>query len=151
GKIHGNGSLALTAGTLKNHQGDILIAGKKASQINIAKAFDNSQGKLVTAADTTIKANRLDNTGGALQVARAGTLNATIAKNLINRNGGQITATGPAKLHIGALDNRKGTIYTEKGLALNTNGSLINDNGTLVATKNLQLAAQTFSNRDDGL
>ncbi|PXV53624.1 filamentous hemagglutinin family N-terminal domain-containing protein [Dyella jiangningensis] len=139
--VNDNGALQLGAGALINTGGHLTANGNGATDITVARLFDNTRGELTVMGATTIHGGTLVNQGGTLQVGNGAALRIQANGLLDNSAKGNITSTGDLTVNASMLDNTGGGIWhTGQGTAavtantLNGQGGTIASEGALVLT-----------------
>ncbi|WP_338483190.1 filamentous hemagglutinin N-terminal domain-containing protein [Pseudomonas trivialis] len=162
GRLTARQSTQLTAGNLDNRNGKLVatdlvvgsgaldnsdgtVQGDHALTITSA-ALTNLRGTLAAGSAFDLTAASLDNSAGKLTTD--GTLSAAIAGQLLNQ-AGLFAAKGDARLRLGSLDNRQGTLLADT-LTLQVAGSLNNQQGNLRGNARLGLNAGQVDNSEGG-
>jgi filamentous hemagglutinin len=165
GTLAGNGSVALSASSLRNQAGGTIGAGA-ALDLNVTQELDNT-GKISAGAELNMDqaGARIANSGGmvaagalalhAAAIANDGGQIATLSgagialssESTLSNRAGLIAAAGDASLGAqGAFDNTQGQVQTPGHLRVSVGGALTNVGGTLetvgaASTLTLQAAA----------
>ena len=118
------GNLQLTANTLNNQAGTIILTNKaKDSFINVQQQLNNADGRIASQNQTMkIKAGDIDNTTG------------------------DIFSDNELKLNANQLTNEKGVLASKANILLNISGKLNNQSGLVSSEKNLTISADTLDN-----
>ncbi|WP_426126630.1 filamentous hemagglutinin N-terminal domain-containing protein [Pseudomonas sp. DWP1b1] len=160
GRILSAGSLEVTAGQLLNQKGQLLatdatlavgslanddgqIQGDNALSIK-GSAISNLRGAIGAGKNLDVTSAMFDNTAG--KVISDGLLTTVIASQLLNQTD-LFASKGDARLSLGSLDNRQGTVVASTNLNLQLNGVLNNQHGTLRGDNRLDLNAGHVDNR----
>ncbi|WP_341870116.1 filamentous hemagglutinin N-terminal domain-containing protein [Pseudomonas petroselini] len=133
----------LTVGSLDNNDGQIQ---SDRSLLVKSETLTNHRGSLVAGTHLDVTGTTLDNTEGKL--TSDGSLIAAIASHLLNQTG-LFAAKGDARLSLGSLDNRQGTVVANN-LDVQLNGLLNNQHGTLRGEARLDLKAGQVDNSEGG-
>ncbi|WDU64501.1 filamentous hemagglutinin N-terminal domain-containing protein [Pseudomonas poae] len=134
---------ALTLGSLDNNDGQ--IQGDLSLSV-MSDTLTNHRGSLAAGTRLDVTSAILDNTEGKL--TSDGSLTAAIAGHLLNQTG-LFAAKGDARLTLGSLDNRQGTVVAHN-LGLQLTGPLNNQHGTLRGEARLDLKAGQVDNSEGG-
>ncbi|MDR1647659.1 MAG: filamentous hemagglutinin N-terminal domain-containing protein, partial [Zoogloeaceae bacterium] len=148
GQITGNSALSVgVAGKLDNGQG--VISGQTAVTVTAGGDLANADGRIIAGGDLKIRADAVDNAGGAL-AAVAGELDLATLGAVDNAKG-RIEAGGALTLDTrgGALDNREGGIVGQDALRLLA-GAVDNRGGRIEATGILDIVADSIDNHQGG-
>lgn len=138
--INSSGTLDITSGAFDNRAGAVF--GKEAITVNASSVDNSGGGSLQGAGDLILRAQTLNNVGGAISVGR----NADIAlPGALDNRSGLVAATGTLTVQAASVDNRN-TLSAPNGPALGlqgnqlqvTTGSLDNQQGQVLAD-NLKL------------
>lgn len=163
GRILSAGSLGVTASQLLNQNGQLLateatlavgslgnddgqIQGDNALSIK-GSAISNLRGTIAAGKRLDVTSAMFDNTAG--KVISDGLLTTVIASQLLNQTG-LFASKGDARLTLGSLDNRQGTVVANTNLNLQLNGVLNNQHGTLRGDNRLDLNAGHVDNSVGG-
>ncbi|NWC87108.1 two-partner secretion domain-containing protein [Pseudomonas reactans] len=163
GRILSAGSLGVTASQLLNQNGQLLateatlavgslgnddgqIQGDNALSIK-GSAISNLRGTIAAGKRLDVTSAVFDNTAG--KVISDGLLTTVIASQLLNQTG-LFASKGDARLTLGSLDNRQGTVVANTNLNLQLNGVLNNQHGTLHGDNRLDLNAGHVDNSVGG-
>ncbi|BDU09884.1 hypothetical protein PRtIB026_A33380 [Pseudomonas sp. RtIB026] len=142
GEISSAKAFALAATTLDNSNGKLL--GQQGLTLVVERALTSVKGQ-IAAASLSVQAQRLDNSGGA--VTSRGDLTLDIDGQLINREGGQISASRQLNVTSKGLDNQGGKLLAASHLALTSAGTLDNGgNGLINSLDSLTLGAAALRN-----
>lgn len=133
----------LTVGSLDNNDGQ--IQGDRSLLVK-SETLTNQRGSLAARTRLDVTSSTLDNTEGKL--TSDGSLTAAIAGQLLNQTG-LFAAKGDARLNLGSLDNRQGTVVANN-LDVQLNGLLNNQHGTLRGEARLDLQAGQVDNSEGG-
>ncbi|WP_309903626.1 DUF637 domain-containing protein [Variovorax soli] len=165
GKLNA-GQLNLNVSNLANTQGgEIVQTGTGAMNLVTSGTIDNSGGRIATNGQgLTLRATGIDNPGGKIEHAGAGTL--TIAGGSYSGAHGEIIGSGALiadvagsfnqdggstsarqiNVHAASLSNDAGRITAAEDLSAIVTGAASNRSGTLAANGNTTLNAASFDN-----
>ncbi|WP_246182668.1 hemagglutinin repeat-containing protein [Pandoraea pneumonica] len=166
GQIGTNGDLQLAAESLENDRGRLTalhsltadttsfidntsgtIAGQ-AVTLHAQTVLQNARGTIESADTLDIRAQQLNNDGGALRNSGQGRTVIVATDGITNRQGAEIASNGAVTLSTGTLDNTEGTLRSGQSLTLETAAHLINERGELRANGALDAAiGGAFTNR----
>lgn len=163
GRILSAGSLGVNASQLLNQNGQLLateatlavgslgnddgqIQGDNALSIK-GSAISNLRGTIAAGKRLDVTSAVFDNTAG--KVISDGLLTTVIASQLLNQTG-LFASKGDARLTLGSLDNRQGTVVANTNLNLQLNGVLNNQHGTLRGDNRLDMNAGHVDNSVGG-
>ncbi|AHX12838.1 hemagglutinin [Dyella jiangningensis] len=113
----------------------------------VTNAIDNAHGTLATTGATTLHAGSLDNTGGTMQAASAGTFTLTTDGQLVN-DSGTLLSNGALALSADGVSNHAGAIQAQQGITATVARTLDNSSGALIAGGDMNISAGTVLNRD---
>ncbi len=144
GKLGAAGDLTISTTQTLNAHGQILSSGNA----NLTGAHVDIAGSQTSAANIGLTATTGDVSTNKAVVTTPGTLNVTSNATLHNTEG--TVQAGQLDLHVGNLDNAKGTILqTGTGDTTIVTGDLDNTAGRIaVNSQNLNIDAATLTNRD---
>jgi filamentous hemagglutinin len=169
GLIAGNGTLAISAQTVRNDGAGVIASGKdmelaarqqldNAGTISSAATLNfnqnaavlNNSGNIVTAGNITLAAARLNNDGGKIATSKDTLADMVLSAQNLSNQGGAIIIDRNVTLTIGgAVDNRGGVLQAGKNLQLAASGALDNSAGsieTLDAGSTLDVHALAIQN-----
>jgi filamentous hemagglutinin len=169
GLIAGNGTLAISAQTVRNDGAGVIASGKdmelaarqqldNAGTISSAAALNfrqsaavlNNSGNIVTAGNITLAAARINNDGGKIATVKDTLADMVLSAQNLSNQGGAIIIDRNVTLTIGgAVDNRGGVLQAGKNLQLAASGALDNSAGsieTLDAGSTLDVHALAIQN-----
>ncbi|MEE1880863.1 filamentous hemagglutinin N-terminal domain-containing protein [Pseudomonas soli] len=142
GEISSANAFTLAATALENSNGKLL--GQQGLTLVVERALTSLKGQ-IAAASLSVKAQRLDNSGGA--VTSRGDLTLDIAGQLVNREGGQVSASRQLNVTSNGLDNQGGKMLAATHLALTSAAAVDNgDNGLINSLDSLTLGATALRN-----
>jgi filamentous hemagglutinin len=144
GILSSGGRLDVSAKTLGNADGLVQSGDGGDLYITAQDALDNSNGKLVTAANLSLNGGNLDNQRG--QVTAGGVLDINAAQ--LNNAKGTVAAVQTLTVRANSLLNQGGTLGSVAGdLILDSDAAVLdNRGGRLEAAKALTLNAQGLNN-----
>ncbi|MQA41712.1 hemagglutinin repeat-containing protein [Rugamonas aquatica] len=169
GLIAGNGTLDLSAGSLRNAAGATVSSAQRmglgvAQQLdnlgainsggtltfNQATAVVNNSGQIAAAGQATIMAGSLNNDGGLIATLPNSGAGVMVSSQSLSNHGGRVQASGDATFNVGgALDNAQGTLQAGQDLHLNAAGALSNNAGVIEALASgstMQVQAGSIAN-----
>ncbi|WP_199027150.1 hemagglutinin repeat-containing protein [Ralstonia sp. ASV6] len=139
--------LTVTGGALSNRGGTLSQSGSSTTNVSVTGMFDNTGGKLETAAlNTSVSAASTTNDEGTLGHSGNGTLSLKTGA-LSNRNG-KLQTNGALDLHATTLGNQGGIISSVGAATVRADSSLDNTGGTLHTDSDLDLQAGSLTNRN---
>ena len=147
GKISAD-QLAIHSTNLTNEAGQLAQFGSNANIIAVTGTLDNSNGGLIqtNSTDLTLTPQTLNNNGGSIAHAGAGTLTLNTGSGAVSNQNGSIATNGQLALTAGSVNNQSGKLTANAGETLNVAGALNNAQGTVQAAKALQLSAGSIDN-----
>jgi filamentous hemagglutinin len=169
GLIAGNGTLSISAQTVRNDGAGVIASGKdmelaarqqldNAGTISSAAALNfrqsaavlNNSGNIVTAGNITLAAAHINNDGGKIATVKGTLADMVLSAQNLSNQGGAIIIDRNVTLTIGgAVDNRGGVLQAGKNLQLAASGALDNSAGsieTLDAGSTLDVHALAIQN-----
>jgi filamentous hemagglutinin len=153
GKITAN-RINVSATNLRNQNGTLTQLGSEAMGVNVSGMLDNSSGGVIQthSADLTLAPSTLNNDGGTITHAGAGTLtiDAGLGRGALTNVGGKIVTNGLANLSAGSIDDTGGTISGQTGLNATVAGALNNTGGQLKSKGKLSVTSGSFANTQGG-
>lgn len=143
-----NGSLSLSADSLDNNSGKLIVGTNLQLAVN---ELDNQNGVISTNGAVSLQLANWNNTQGELLIGNGSNdASFTIAGSLNNQQG-KVIYDGLGVLGIkadGINNSAEGFIGSTGNLTVNLIGSLDNSEGSLVAKNNLQVAATSVDNTE---
>lgn len=148
-QLNAGGQLAITVAGLSNRGGQIAqIGSAQGGRIESSGDLDNQGGRIISNASLSLQAAQLDNQGGRVQVQNDADLDVQLTGTLDNRNSGQMSVTGTARLEAGAVLNSGGSITAGQDLVITSGQQIDNHQGKLAALKNVELTAGELNNQE---
>ena len=145
GRVLSNGSLSVTANQLLNGQGGLISSN--ADQTVHAASIDNQHGTLTSQGALTISATSLNNAVGSVHSQK--NLNVQLTGDL-NNTQGQLSSEALLSVSVATLANRLGVLSSAGQLSVNSTGLVDNQGGQLVTDAGLDLHSGSLDNRNAG-
>ncbi|WP_211464584.1 hemagglutinin repeat-containing protein [Collimonas silvisoli] len=147
GKVSAD-QLTIHSTNLTNQAGQLSQFGTGANVIDVAGTLDNSVGGLIqtNSTDLTLTPQTLNNSGGSIAHAGAGTLTVNTGSGAVQNQNGSIATSGQLALTAGSVNNQGGQLTAYAGETLAVAGALNNAQGTVQAAKALQVSAGSVDN-----
>ena len=144
------GALTVKTSDLDNSQKGLIQADTGVLNLNVANAFNNSQGFAQASTDLNLNAGSLSSNANGVLSANTGKLTLATAQQLNNAQGRLQAGQGDVELHAANLDNQSGVIVG-KQLLLDVSGGDIDNRAGRVVGDALDVRASGLDNRNAGL